>query len=230
MKKEELFRAIGEADLSASKIKKTQKMFPSVKILAACAAIAIVITGIFAAARADIFNRSQGGGDIAFVPTLDKIIYSGEPFSQSEIDELITTEGVEMVAEHDGKNARLVSRGFYLLSVTEDGNYMNYNVYILPAVTNGKVTSFLEIFRNDAGKLQAQFTSCNGNNAMTEALSKDGSIAVTVGAMWLVFITPENEIISFTGDASSTFSSSETEYIPREDYYSAYKTDFNKVN
>ena len=35
MKKEELFRAIGEADLSASKIKKTQKMFPSVKILAA---------------------------------------------------------------------------------------------------------------------------------------------------------------------------------------------------
>ena len=230
MKKEELFRAIGEADLSACEIKKSKKMFPSVRVLAACAAIAIVITGIFAAARADIFNKSRGGGDIAFVPKLSEIIYSGEPFSQAEIDELIKAEGAEMIAENDSESARLAPRGFYLLSVTEDGNYMDYNVYIIPAVTNGKVTSFLEVFRNDAGKLQAQFTSCNGNNAMTEALSKDGTIAVTVGAMWLVFITPENEIISFPGDASSTFSSSETEYIPREDYYSAYKTEFNKVN
>lgn len=228
MKKEELFRAIGEADLSAPKIKKTRKMFPSVKILSACAAIAIVVTGIFAAAKADIFNRNQGG-DIAFIPTLSEITYSGEPFPQAEIDELIKTEGAEMVAELDSSNARLASHGFYLLSVTEKGNYMNYNVYILPAVTDGKVSSFLEIFRNDTGKLQAQFTSCDANDAMTKALSKEGTIAVTVGAMWLVFISPENEIISFTGDASSTFSASESEYIPREDYYSAYKTDFNTV-
>ena len=92
------------------------------------------------------------------------------------------------------------------------------------------MTSFLEIFRGLTGKLQVQHTIGISHNDMTKALSKDGTIAIALGDMWLMFITPENEIISYTGDASSTFSKSETEYIPREDYYSAYKTEYNTIN
>ena len=110
MKKEKIFKAIGEVDLPSVAYEKPQKnKFRINKIIAACAALAIAVTGIFAVAKANTSGKNQCGGDIAFVPTI-------------------------------------------------------------------------------------------------------------------------SEIISYTGDASSIFSKSETEYIPREDYYSAYKTEYNTIN
>lgn len=231
MKKEEIFKAIGEVDLPSVAYEKPQKnKFRINKIIAACAALAIAATGIFAVAKANTSGKNQCGGDIAFVPTISEIIYSGQPFPQSEIDEAIKRTGISMVAACDSKDAQIASKGFYLLSVTEKGNYMNFGVYVVPVITDGKVTSFLEIFRGLTGKLQVQHTIGISHDDMTKALSKDGTIAIALGDMWLMFITPENEIISYTGDASSIFSKSETEYIPREDYYSAYKTEYNTIN
>ena len=143
MKKEEIFKAIGEVDLPSVAYEKPQKnKFRINKIIAACAALAIAVTGIFAVAKANTSGKNQCGGDIAFVPTISEIIYSGQPFPQSEIDEAIKRTGISMVAACDSKDAQIASKGFYLLSVTEKGNYMNFGVYVVPVITDGAAALF----------------------------------------------------------------------------------------